>query len=157
MLLILLNKKSIQELVFPEGIIIDTKKRALLTKKVNSVFKINSRLSMLSDGENKNSSVILTEESLSVETQTPKYNQFVKNVCLNDTKNDENEVRNDFESTLQKIPKYYELPDLEIPKQNENSNLWNEFNMDALAVMATFSYLVSIGKICPKTGKLFKE
>ena len=66
MLLILLNKKSIQELVFPEGIIIDTKKRALLTKKVNSVFKINSRLSMLSDGENKNSSVILTEESLSV-------------------------------------------------------------------------------------------
>jgi hypothetical protein len=39
----------------------------------------------------------------------------------------------------------------------KNSNLWNEFNMNALAVMAKFSNLVSIGKICPKKGKLFKE
>jgi hypothetical protein len=37
-------KKKIQELVFPEGVLIDTKKRQYLTKKVNSVFVVNSLL-----------------------------------------------------------------------------------------------------------------
>ena len=34
-------KKKIQELVFPEGVLIDTKKRQYLTKKVNSIFVVN--------------------------------------------------------------------------------------------------------------------
>ena len=46
-------KKKIQELVFPEGVLIDTKKRQYLTKKVNSVFVVNSLLSSNLDQEQK--------------------------------------------------------------------------------------------------------
>lgn len=59
-------RKRIQELVFPEGIVIDTKNRVVLTKKVNSVFALTAHLSRFSTGVNENSPAVLTEESPSV-------------------------------------------------------------------------------------------
>lgn len=56
-------KKRIQQLLFPEGIVIDTKKREVLTKKVNAVFYLTAHLSRLAEGINENSPVVLTEES----------------------------------------------------------------------------------------------
>ena len=49
-------KKKIQELVFPEGVLIDTKKRQYLTKKVNSVFVVNSLLSSNCNHKKENDS-----------------------------------------------------------------------------------------------------
>jgi site-specific DNA recombinase len=48
-------KKRVQQLVFPEGVVIDTKNRVLLTKKVNSVFNITAHLPRLPEGVNENS------------------------------------------------------------------------------------------------------
>lgn len=49
------TKKRIQELVFPEGLIISVKNRAYLTKKVNTVFSLTAYLPRLVDGVNENS------------------------------------------------------------------------------------------------------
>lgn len=49
------TKKRIQQLVFPEGLLINVKNRTVLTKKVNSVFRITSMIPKLSEGENENS------------------------------------------------------------------------------------------------------
>jgi site-specific DNA recombinase len=60
------TKRKIQELVFPEGIFIETKKRQYLTKKINSVFNVMSVLSRVATDGNKNSPDDLSEESLLV-------------------------------------------------------------------------------------------
>ena len=46
-------KRRIQELVFKDGIIIDTKKRAFLTSKNNNIFILSSALNSMSVGENE--------------------------------------------------------------------------------------------------------
>lgn len=91
-----------------------------------------------------------------VEKQLENYNRFDNSVCLSDTKNEEKPVRIESEIKQQTMPNYHEVPDLVLPKKSESAGtrLWNELNMDALAVMACFAYLVSIGEICPKTGRL---
>ncbi len=50
----LATKKRIQETVFPNGIVIDVKKREYLTKKVNLVFHITNTISGFKEGEIKN-------------------------------------------------------------------------------------------------------
>jgi len=47
------DKKNIQELVFPEGIVVDTKDRRYLTSKVNSLFLLKSRFVGSYEGINK--------------------------------------------------------------------------------------------------------
>lgn len=49
------TKKRIQELVFPEGLILSVKNRVYLTKKVNSVFELVPHVSRLGEGLNENS------------------------------------------------------------------------------------------------------
>jgi hypothetical protein len=44
------TQKRIQSLVFPDGITLDTKKRAYLTKKVNAVFVKSIGLSRVTEG-----------------------------------------------------------------------------------------------------------
>jgi hypothetical protein len=91
-----------------------------------------------------------------VEIPVPKDNQVSESVGVNDTKNEEKQVRNESEVNQVYVPEYTVVPKLEIPeiKDISKSKLWKELNMDALAVMACYSYLVSIGQIDPKTGKL---
>ena len=50
----LATKKRIQETAFPNGIVIDVKNRAYLTKKVNLVFDITRMLSISNGDETKN-------------------------------------------------------------------------------------------------------
>jgi site-specific DNA recombinase len=59
-------KQRIQEVIFPEGLVIDTKNRVYLTKKVNSLFKLSRSLSMNETIENKKTSEIFSEVSSSV-------------------------------------------------------------------------------------------
>lgn len=47
------TKKRVQELVFPEGLVIDAKQRTYLTKRVNCIFEINRQLSGGSEDEKK--------------------------------------------------------------------------------------------------------
>lgn len=60
------TKKRLQEMVFPEGILIDVINREYLTKKVNSVFNVTSMLSGISNYENKKSPDDFSRESLLV-------------------------------------------------------------------------------------------
>ena len=46
-------KKKIQELVFPEGIVVDTTNRTYLSSKVNSLFLAKSQFMGDSEGINK--------------------------------------------------------------------------------------------------------
>ena len=48
------TKKRIQELVFPDGLTLDTKNRTYLTKKVNVIFGLKSYLASIVEEENKN-------------------------------------------------------------------------------------------------------
>ncbi len=59
-------RKRIQQMVFPEGIVIDAKNRVLLTKKVNAVFNITAHAPRLWETVNENSQVNFTWESPSV-------------------------------------------------------------------------------------------
>ena len=47
------EKKKLQKLVFPEGVVVDTKKRTYLTSRVNSLFLAKSRFIRDSEGANK--------------------------------------------------------------------------------------------------------
>jgi len=47
------TKKRIQEMVFPNGLSLDIKKRHYLTKKVNNIFTISSVISRVSESENE--------------------------------------------------------------------------------------------------------
>jgi hypothetical protein len=49
------TKKRIQELVFPNGLVIDTKNRSYLTKKVNLVFELSAGLPKVSEVWNEKS------------------------------------------------------------------------------------------------------
>lgn len=49
-------KKRLQELVFPQGLVLDIKNRQYLTKDVNSIFEFSSRISRLAEGEKENGS-----------------------------------------------------------------------------------------------------
>ena len=60
------DKRKIQELVFPEGIVVDTKNRTYLTSKVNSLFLAKSRFKRDSRGTNKKLPIISDEESFEV-------------------------------------------------------------------------------------------
>jgi hypothetical protein len=48
------TKKRIQETAFPDGLIIDVKNRAYLTKKTNMIFDVSRLLSENKGGERKN-------------------------------------------------------------------------------------------------------
>jgi len=61
------DKKKIQKLVFPEGVVIDTKKRTYLTSKVNSLFLLKSRFSSSCEGINKKLPTKNGEESYLVD------------------------------------------------------------------------------------------
>jgi hypothetical protein len=76
-------------------------------------------------------------------------------VSINATKNEENEVRDESEAKQYKMPNYFELPNFKILENErlKRTKLWEELNMDALEVMACFSYLVSTGQICLRNGK----
>ena len=47
------RKRKLQKLVFPEGIVVDTKYREYLTSKVNSLFLAKSEYKRVSEGGNK--------------------------------------------------------------------------------------------------------
>jgi len=49
----LATQKRLQELVFPDGLVIDTKNRGYLTKKTNSIFVQSAELVRVSAAENK--------------------------------------------------------------------------------------------------------
>ncbi len=57
------NKKKIQKIVFPEGIVVDTTKRIYLTKKVNSLFQAKSQFIRDTEGINKKLPIKNDEES----------------------------------------------------------------------------------------------
>ena len=57
------EKRKIQKLVFPEGIVVDTKKRTYLTSKVNSLFFAKSQFKRTSKGTNKKLPIKSDEES----------------------------------------------------------------------------------------------
>ena len=48
------TKKRIQDLVFPDGLLLDTKRRAYLTSKVNLIFQQSSILARVSEDAKKN-------------------------------------------------------------------------------------------------------
>ena len=56
-------KKRVQELVFPEGVILDLRNRQYLTKNTNVVFGISSSISRGSEGINENGSEETSEPS----------------------------------------------------------------------------------------------
>jgi site-specific DNA recombinase len=60
------TKKRIQELVFPDGLIIDTKNRVYLTKKMNSIFVQSSTIAGVSTDKNKNGTIKNIVPSLTV-------------------------------------------------------------------------------------------
>ena len=57
------EKRKIQKLVFPEGIVVDTKNRTYLTSKVNSLFLAKSQFKRASEGTNKKLPIKSDEES----------------------------------------------------------------------------------------------
>ena len=57
------EKRKIQKMVFPEGIVINTKKRRYLTLKVNSLFLAKSQFIRTSGGANKKLPIKSDEES----------------------------------------------------------------------------------------------
>ena len=57
------DKRKIQKLVFPEGIVVDTKKRTYLTSKVNSLFLAKSQYKVDSGGTNIKLPIKSDEES----------------------------------------------------------------------------------------------
>ena len=57
------EKRKLQKLVFPEGIVIDTKNRVYLTSKVNSLFLAKSQFQRDSEGGNKKLPTDSDEES----------------------------------------------------------------------------------------------
>ncbi|MHA1170246.1 MAG: hypothetical protein DRJ29_08670 [Bacteroidetes bacterium] len=57
------EKRKIQKLVFPEGIVVDTTKRTYLTSKVNSLFLAKSQYKRTSEGINKKLPIKSDEES----------------------------------------------------------------------------------------------
>ena len=60
------SKIKLQKLVFPEGVVVDPKKRTYRTPKINTIFKETLRISSETEGQKKDSSVNLTDESLLV-------------------------------------------------------------------------------------------
>ena len=56
-------KKKIQELVFPEGIVVDTTNGTYLSSKVNSLFLAKSQFMRISGGINKKLPIKSDEES----------------------------------------------------------------------------------------------
>ena len=56
-------RKKIQELVFPEGIVVDTTNRTYLSSKVNSLFLAKSQFMKTSGGINKKLPIKSDEES----------------------------------------------------------------------------------------------
>jgi len=57
------EKKKIQEIVFPEGIVIDTHQRTYLTSKINSIFHAKSQFKRDSEGPKKRLPIKNDEES----------------------------------------------------------------------------------------------
>jgi site-specific DNA recombinase len=57
------EKRKLQKLVFPEGIVIDTKNRVYLTSKVNSLFLAKSQFKRDSEGTNKKLPTVSDGES----------------------------------------------------------------------------------------------
>ena len=57
------EKRKLQKMVFPEGIVIDTKNRVYLTSKVNSLFLAKSQFQRDSEGGNKKLPIKNDEES----------------------------------------------------------------------------------------------
>ena len=57
------EKRKIQKLVFPKGIVVDTTNRTYLTSKVNSLFLAKSDFKRVSGGTNKKLPIISDEES----------------------------------------------------------------------------------------------
>ena len=57
------EKRKLQKLVFPEGIVIDTTNRTYLTSKVNSLFLAKSDFKRVSGGINKKLPISFDEES----------------------------------------------------------------------------------------------
>lgn len=83
----ILDNKNVIAIIFPEGLLIDVKKRIVLTKKVNSIFRLTSTIPRLSEGENENSHPNFEWLSPSVEQATEKSNRFCDSLCLTVTKN----------------------------------------------------------------------
>ena len=59
-------KRKLQQLVFPEGIFIEVKKRAVRTSEVNMIFNLTASIRSYWEPVNENSPVEITEESLVV-------------------------------------------------------------------------------------------
>ena len=57
------EKRKIQKMVFPEGIVVDTTKRRYLTSKVNSLFLAKSQFIRTSEGGNKKIPTVSDGES----------------------------------------------------------------------------------------------
>ena len=69
------TKKRIQELVFPDGLLLDVKKRVYLTSKTSCIFERNAGISMVSEGGNekcdvKNTSHLTVVAEMGVEPMT---------------------------------------------------------------------------------------
>ena len=60
------EKRKIQKLVFPEGIVVDTTNRTYLTSKINSLFLAKSQFQRDSGGTNKKLPIKSDEESFVV-------------------------------------------------------------------------------------------
>ena len=60
------TKRRIQRLVFPEGLVMDTKKRVYLTNNTNCIFKISKRISGECRSKNENDPEKISESSYSV-------------------------------------------------------------------------------------------
>jgi DNA invertase Pin-like site-specific DNA recombinase len=75
-------KKRLQELVFPQGLVLDMKNRQYLTSEVNSIFEFSSRISGLAKGGKENGSRKNLEPSYPVERRPSISNQRLTNDLL---------------------------------------------------------------------------
>lgn len=60
------SKRRIQNVVFPEGLVVDTEKRQYLTKKINTVFTVSASVSGGNQNKKSDSEKIFPHESLLV-------------------------------------------------------------------------------------------
>ncbi|MES2398090.1 MAG: hypothetical protein V4549_18900 [Bacteroidota bacterium] len=74
------TQKRIQELVFPDGLLLDVKKRTYLTRKVNSIFALTLDLSGSLEGEKKNGNRDFLLPSLEVASAITLSNQLERDL-----------------------------------------------------------------------------
>lgn len=75
-------KILMQDLVFPEGVVLDTKNRQYLTKNINLIFSLILDLSWLTEGNKKRLKGNLSDESLLVGLSVVSSNLIIEDLMI---------------------------------------------------------------------------